>query len=87
MKTPSRSVDHAWQSKHNEHMKLLSTVDQIKKGGRIVYNDGRPGHSGAVASVLSVDDKGMTVQFEDRADTSYIALSDRGWMDFIELAD
>lgn len=68
-------------------MRLLSTVDQLKKGGRIVYNDGRPGHSGAIATVLAVDPKGMMVQFEDRADTSYIAFGDRSWMDFIENAD
>ncbi len=68
-------------------MKLLSTVDQIKKGGRIVYNDARPGHSGALATVLGVDPKGMTVQFEDRADTTYIAFGERRWMDFIEIAD
>ena len=66
-------------------MKLRSTVDQIKKGGRIVYNDGRPGHKDVFATVLTVNSKGMTVQFEDRADTSYIAFSDRGWMDFIEV--
>ena len=68
-------------------MRIRSTVDQIKKGGRIVYNDGRPGHSGVFATVIEVDQKGMTVQFEDRADTSRIAFSDLGWMDFIELAD
>lgn len=68
-------------------MKLQSTVDRIKKGGRIIYNDGRPGHQGIRGTVIEVDAKGMTVQFEDRADTNYIAFSDRGWMDFIELAD
>jgi len=68
-------------------MKLNSTPDQIKKGGRIVYNDGRPGHKDVFATVLAVDAKGMTVQFEDRADTTRIAFSDRGWMDFVELAD
>ncbi|MEI6195920.1 MAG: hypothetical protein WCS42_16495 [Verrucomicrobiota bacterium] len=68
-------------------MKLNSTLDQIKKGGRIVYNDGRPGHAGVMATVLAVDAKGMTVQFDDRADTSRIAFSDRGWMDFIEVAE
>ena len=67
-------------------MKLHSTLDQIKKGGRIVYNDGRPGHKDVLATVLAVDKKGMTVQFDDRADTSHIAFSDRGWMDFIEVA-
>ena len=68
-------------------MKIQGTVDQIKKGGRIVYNDGRPGHSGVFATVTELDGKGMTVQFEDRADTSYIEFSDRGWMDFIELVN
>ncbi|MEI8289742.1 MAG: hypothetical protein WCH99_09730 [Verrucomicrobiota bacterium] len=68
-------------------MKLNSTLDRIKTGGRIVYNDGRPGHAGVMATVVAVDGKGMTVQFDDRADTSRIAFSDKGWMDFIELAD
>ncbi len=68
-------------------MKLNSTIDQIKKGGRIVYNDGRPGHSGVLATVLAVDAKGVTVQFDDRADTTRITFSDRGWLDFIEVAD
>lgn len=67
-------------------MKLRATVDQIKKGGRIVYNDGRPGHANVFATVVAVDAKGMTVQFDDRADTNYIAFSDRNWMDFIEVS-
>ena len=58
-----------------------------KKGGRIVYNDGRPGHIGVKAVVLAVDADGMTVQFEDRADTTYIRFADRGWMDFISVAE
>jgi hypothetical protein len=68
-------------------MKLCITVDQIKQSRRVVYNDGRLGHSGVLAAVLSVDRTGMKVQFEDRADTTYIAFSDRQWMDFIEVAD
>jgi len=36
---------------------------------------------------VEVDANGMTVQFEDRADTSRIAFSDRAWMEFIEVAD
>jgi len=68
-------------------MRIRGTVDQIKKGGRIVYNDGRAGHSGVFATVIEVDAKGMVVQFEDRADTTRIAFSDRGWLDFLELAD
>jgi hypothetical protein len=67
-------------------MRPLGTIDQIKPGSRIVYNDGRPEHSGIFGDVLTVDAKGMTVQFEDRADMTRIAFSDRTWMDFIELA-
>ena len=66
-------------------MRPLGTIDQIKPGCRIVYNDGRAGHSGIFADVLSVDAKGMMVQFEDRADSSRITFSDRAWMDFIEI--
>jgi hypothetical protein len=68
-------------------MKIRGTIDQIKLGSRIVYNDGRPGHEGVLATVVAVDQKGMTVQFDDRADTSRIAFSDKEWMDFIEVAD
>lgn len=68
-------------------MKTRGTVDQIRKGGRLIYHDGRPGHSGVFGIVIEVDGKGMTVQFEDRAATSYIAFSDRAWMNFIDLAD
>lgn len=68
-------------------MKRASTIDQIKAGGRLIYDDGRPGHNGVYAAILAVDAKGMTVQFEDRADTSRIAFSDKGWMEHIEFAD
>ncbi len=67
-------------------MRPLGTIDQVKPGSRIVYNDGRLGHSGIFGDVLTVDAKGMTVQFEDRADITRIAFSDRAWMDFIELS-
>ena len=67
-------------------MRPLGTNDQIKPGSRIVYNDGRLGHSGVCADVLSVDPKGMIVQFEDRADRTRITFSDRAWLDFIDLA-
>jgi hypothetical protein len=68
-------------------MKLNSTTDRIKKGGRVVYNDGRPGHAGVLATVLAVDKTGMTVQFNDRADTTRIQFSDKGWMEHIEVAE
>lgn len=68
-------------------MKLNSTIDQIKKGGRIVYNDGRLGHTNVLATVLAVDQRGMVVQFDDRSDTTRISFSDKAWMDFIELVN
>ena len=40
------------------------------------YDDGRPGHQGVGSTVLAVDERGMTVQFDDRADTTYILFSD-----------
>lgn len=63
----------------------LRLVDEIKRGGEILYDDGRPGHSGVKGVVLALDGRGMTIQFEDRADTNYIAFSDRRWMEFISV--
>ncbi len=68
-------------------MKILDPLDRIKEGSRIVYNDGRPGHSAARATVVEMKSQGMTVQFEDRADTTYIAFADCQWMDFIDFAE
>jgi len=65
----------------------LNVVRLIKKGGRIAYNDGRPGHQGVEATVLEVDGRGMTVQFDDRADTNYIVFSDARWMDYISVVE
>jgi hypothetical protein len=63
----------------------LNVAYQVKAGGRISYNDGRPGHEGVEATVLAVDSRGMTVQFDDRADTTYILFSEPRWMDFISV--
>ena len=65
----------------------LRVRDQVKAGGRISYNDGRPGHEGVEATVIEVDSKGMTVQFDDRADTTYILFSEPQWMDFISAVE
>lgn len=51
-------------------------------GTTIVYDDGRPGHY-VKAVVLNADERGMTVQFEDRADTTRISFNDQAWMKFI----
>ena len=65
----------------------LNVAYQVKAGGRISYNDGRPGHEGVEATVLAVDKRGMMVQFDDRADTTYILFSDPKWMDFISAVE
>lgn len=65
-------------------LKQNRTVDQIEPGGQIVYNDGRLGHKGVFATVLEADANGMTVQFDDRADTTRIEFSERAWLEHIE---
>ena len=65
----------------------LNLVHQVRKGARITYDDGRPGHQGVEATVLEVDSRGMTVQFDDRADTTCILFSDPRWMDFISVVE
>ena len=65
----------------------LNVAYQVKAGGRISYNDGRPGHEGVEATVLAVDAQGMTVQFDDRADATRILFSDLRWMDFISVVE
>jgi hypothetical protein len=64
-----------------------SVVHNIKDGSKIIYNDGRPGHQDIEANVLAVDAEGMTVLFEDRADTNHIRFLDRKWMDFIRVVE
>lgn len=61
-------------------------LDGIRVVERIVYNDGRDGHTNINAVVLEIHQDFMIVQFEDRADTTKISFSDRRWMDFLEAA-
>jgi hypothetical protein len=63
----------------------LNVAKAVKRGSRISYDDGRAGHRGVEATVLEVDERGMTVQFDDRADTTYIPFSEPRWMDCISL--
>lgn len=55
----------------------------LKPGSRIVYNDGR---GDAFATVLEVNDRGCTAQFDDRARSTYMAWNERAWWDHIKLA-
>ena len=64
----------------------LRVQDQVKEGCRILYNDGRPGHQDVRATVLEITaGHGMLVQFDDRADTTYILFSEPQWMQFITM--
>jgi hypothetical protein len=68
----------------------MNTADiEVKAANakRIIYNDGRKGHSGVMADIISSDKTGMTVQFADRADTTRIPFASREWMNFIVFAD
>jgi hypothetical protein len=65
----------------------LNVAYQVKAGGRISYNDGRPGHEGVEATVLAVDAQGMAVRFDDRADTTHIFFSEPRWMEFISVVE
>ena len=60
------------------------TTSQYVRGQTIRYDDRRPKHN-VTAEILSVDPNGMTVQFEDRADTTYIGFKEAAWMEFISL--
>jgi len=64
----------------------LRVQDQVKKGCRISYDDGRPGHQDVRATVIEVTDgHGMLVQFDDRANTTYVMFSEPRWMNCIEI--
>lgn len=59
-------------------------ANQFKEGDTIVYDDGRPGHRGVKAKVLSVCSDCMRVQFEDRMASTLILFSEKEWMDHIK---
>jgi hypothetical protein len=59
----------------------------IRPGDTLIYNDGRPSHTDARAEVLEFLQGGIVVQFEDRADTTYINHKDRSWWDYLTVAD
>jgi len=63
------------------------TADDVKSlnsGDILVYDDGRPGHSGVRATVLSNGIASLIVQFEDRAETTTIRHNDIGWTEHLK---
>lgn len=65
---------------------VIPNTSMIRPGTVLEYSDGRPGHSGALAMVISVDGTGMLLQFEDRADDTRVRFNDPAWMDFLSIA-
>lgn len=67
---------------------MLDAIEaaRIEPGQNLIYDDGRHGHRNVSATVHSVSDRGMVVQFDDRADTTFIRFTDRAWMDHLRLA-
>ncbi len=63
------------------------TAENIKPGDTLVYDDGRPQHKGSEAVVLEVDDRGMMVQFANRASPNRISFRDREWMDHLTVKE
>lgn len=52
----------------------------LKPGMTFTYDDGRSGHRGVKAKVLSVADGYLVAQFEDRADTTKVEFVVEDWL-------
>jgi len=63
---------------NGEQMKSLNSGDIL------VYDDGRAGHVGVKAVVLSNYENCVIVQFEDRADTTTIKHDEVGWTKYLK---
>lgn len=50
------------------------------------YNDGREGHVDVRGYVLESDERGASVQWEDRADSTWIPWRDLNWFRWIRVA-
>lgn len=63
---------------------MLTEIElaNLKKGGRISYNDGR-GEAGAI--VLKIGRSFIVAQFDDRADTTTIRFDDKAWTQFLSV--
>jgi hypothetical protein len=67
-------------------MEASKAMNEFAPGREIVYDDRRPGHRGVKAIILTSNDRGMVVQFADRADTTTINFADDEWMRYIAIA-
>jgi hypothetical protein len=59
------------------------TINDVRLGDRLTYNDGRIGHVDVGATVIGRSDLSIVVQFDDRADCTLIRDDDRAWWDHL----
>lgn len=68
----------------------MMTPDELRSlrpDAVLIYNDGRPGHTSAKATVLDVLRTGLRVQFQDRADSTTIKFTDKAWTEHLVKAE
>lgn len=53
-------------------MMTVKEARSVTPGTVLTYNDGREGHNGIKAVVLTVGERYLVAQFEDRADTTKV---------------
>ena len=58
-------------------------MKSLNSGDILIYDDGRPGHSGVKAVVLSNHENCVVVQFEDRAEITTIKHDEVGWTNYL----
>jgi hypothetical protein len=63
-------------------MMTLDQAKRIKPGVVLTYDDGRHGHRGVKATVLTVTERYLIAQFEDRADTTKVELVPE-WLSYL----
>lgn len=61
------------------------TARNLKPESRLVYDDGRAGHAGVGATVIGTNDAGCMVQFDDRADSTFIGWADMSWWNHLSV--
>lgn len=59
---------------------------KLKVGDTVVYDDGREGHKGVRALILTNGPYAMQVQFEDHADSTFIRHDDTAWTKFLRVS-
>src|SRR5947209_1817369 len=75
---------HGAKNMADETQMNAENMRSLNPGDILVYDDGRPGHTGVKAVVLSNHPNCVLVHFEDRADTTTIKHNDAGWTKYLK---